>query len=138
MMSRCTNPRDKRFSDYGGRGIAVCDAWRDVRGFVRDMQLAYWPGATIDRVDVNGDYKPENCRWVFKEEQARNKRSNITLTHEGKTQCLAEWARDTGLTYSTLWNRVVLHGWSAEKTLTTPALDADARCARARKARYGR
>ncbi|CAJ0899732.1 hypothetical protein R6138_04367 [Ralstonia thomasii] len=132
MKSRCYNPSDKRYADYGGRGIAICDRWHDIDNFITDMEPSYFDGATIERANVNGNYEPGNCTWVTAAAQQSNKRSNIELTYNGKTQCLAHWAEEVGLTYGTLWTRIKTQKWDAERALTTPALSADERCELAR------
>lgn len=73
MIQRATNPNDPRFADYGGRGIEVCDRWRDFENFYADMGLRP-DGKSIDRIDVDGDYEPSNCRWATPSEQQRNRR----------------------------------------------------------------
>lgn len=132
MKERCYKTTDKRYPDYGGRGITVCERWHDIENFIADMWPSYFEGATIERENVNGNYEPGNCSWVTAAAQQSNKRSNIELTHNGKTQCLAHWAEEVGLTYGTLWDRIKVQKWSAERALTTPALTADERCQLAR------
>lgn len=82
MLSRCNNPNDTRFKDYGGRGIRVCDRWKDFRNFLADMGLRP-DGKTLDREDVNGNYEPDNCRWADSFEQAANKRRSTKGGHCG-------------------------------------------------------
>lgn len=120
MISRCTNQSDKRYSRYGGRGISVCARWLDVNNFITDMQAGYKPHLQIDRVDNNGNYCPENCRWASSKQQTRNYGRNIVLEHEGKKLCLADWAIETGINYGTLWTRVQA-GWTTKRLLSTPA-----------------
>jgi len=121
MIQRCENPNDKRYKDYGGRGIKVYKAWHDPAVFI-DWALSHgWrEGLTIDRIDNNGNYEPSNCRWVTRKEQARNKRSNRLITFNGKTQCLADWSRETGITCGTLWQRIYRFHWPIERALTEP------------------
>lgn len=121
MMSRCYHVPDKRYKDYGGRGITVCDRWHDVNAFIADTSEGYHRGLQIDRVDNNKGYFKENCRWATRSEQARNKRSNVNLTLNGETLCVAEWSRKLGIKYGTLIDRVY-NGWSAERALTTPTM----------------
>ena len=135
MMRRCYDPRNNRWTDYGGRGIRVCPDWQNIRQFVADMADSYSPSLEIDRRDVNGDYELGNCHWVTHEVQARNKRTSIYVTIRGETKTVAEWARERGLAYGTVWERIKVLGWDPVKAVTLPALDADTRCARARNAR---
>lgn len=120
MMQRCYNPKDTRYNDYGGRGITVCERWHNLNLFIQEMDKSYQTKLEIDRIDNEKGYGPENCRWSTHAEQARNKRTNIKLTYQGKTLCLAEWSRLTGVPYQTLWGRIRVRRWSVERTLTTP------------------
>lgn len=138
MMSRCYNSNDKRYVLYGGRGITVCEKWKDINQFILDMETTYQKGLQIDRKDNDQGYSPDNCHWVTRMEQARNKSSNVNLSYDGKTLCLSEWSQITNLSYGTLWERVKILGWSAERALTTPPLDPDSRCLLARNKRYGK
>lgn len=121
MRFRCNSKTSNRYSLYGGRGIKVCEEWdKSFQAFKEwSLQNGYADNLTIDRIDVNGDYCPENCRWIPPEAQGRNKRTNRLLTHNGKIHTLAEWAIITGLNEETLRSRLS-RGWSVEKALTTP------------------
>lgn len=105
MVSRCLNPDNKRFPDYGGRGVGVCSRWLSPENFIADMSPRP-EGQTLERSDNNGHYSPENCRWATREEQASNKR-NVPL-HElgGERLSIAQWARRYGLPAETLRSRV--------------------------------
>lgn len=93
MKSRCENPRDPSYANYGGRGIKVCKEWHDFNTFRKWAESSgYEKGLTIDRIDVNGDYCPENCRWATNKEQQRNKRCNVVIEHNGERKCASEWA----------------------------------------------
>ncbi len=120
MRSRCLNPTDKDYRNYGARGITVCDIWSDFSVFLRDMGERP-AGTTIDRIDVNGNYEPGNCRWATPAQQGRNTRVNVQVTFNGKTQCVAEWAEEVGLERKTLEYRIRI-GWTPERALTTPSL----------------
>lgn len=122
MKERCFNPAHSSFHCYGGRGITVCEEWcRDFTTFYHwAMANGYRDDLTIDRIDVNGNYEPTNCRWATQREQSNNRRTNLFLTYNGKTQTLAEWCRETGLGRSTIYRRLYTLGWSIEKALTTP------------------
>ena len=120
MMFRCESPKSNRYHIYGGRGIKVCDEWHDIDVFT-DWALAngYQHGLTIDRIDVDGMYCPENCRFVSKKEQANNKRTNVFLEYNGERKTIADWSRATGIPYGTLMYRVRKH-WRPEDILTIP------------------
>lgn len=120
MHGRCQQPTHPSWGDYGGRGIRVCSRWKKFDAFLADMGSRP-NGQTLDRIDFNGDYTPENCRWADLTTQARNTRGNRNLTLGGKTQCVAAWAEDLGLGYSVLSGRL-RRGWSDESALTTPFL----------------
>jgi hypothetical protein len=104
MKRRCLNPNYKRYSDYGGRGIKVCDEWLDKPDAFFEWALSngYSDNLTIDRIDNNGNYEPSNCRWVDNKTQCRNRRSNILVPYNGKEITLIELSEITGLTYSCL------------------------------------
>ena len=123
MKRRCEYPKDKRFKDYGGRGIKVCDRWKnDYATFKEDaIKAGYFESeeygaCTLDRIDVNGDYCPENCRWVGMREQQNNRRNNNLVTYNGETKTVAQWARETGINAGTLYSRIE-RGWSPAKAL---------------------
>ena len=118
MMSRCHNPKDRRFSDWGGRGICVCPEWHTPAQFVTDMFPTYKLGLTIERIDNNGHYNPSNCKWAPRREQDRNKSNNVWLPHNAITKILADWAADYSINRSTLAYRLK-HGWPVGKALET-------------------
>lgn len=107
IQTRCYNPKTKSFSDYGGRGIRVCDHWLlSFENFLTDMGVRPSAGHSIERNDVNGNYEPNNCRWATMSEQARNKRNTRFIEVNGVTKRLQEWAEQTGLTASAIHLRV--------------------------------
>ena len=118
MWQRCSNPRNTRYADYGGRGITVCEAWRDFSAFIADVGMPE-AGMTLDRIDVNGNYEPGNVRWASRLTQANNRRNNTTLTFAGKTLTLAEWGRVTGLGKGVVLRRHS-KGWPVERILMEP------------------
>lgn len=136
MISRCQNPSDGSYQNYGGRGIRVCERWQSVESFVVDMESTYQPGLEIDRRYVNGNYEPGNCRWIPHQGNADNRRSGVYLTHDGKTQSLRRWSEETGINYGTLHERIAVWKWDAGRALTTPALSKEERMAIARAARW--
>jgi len=99
MKSRCHTPADPKYADYGGRGIIVCDEWAcDFERFLAEMGERPI-GTTLDRIDVNGPYSPENCRWATVKVQARNKRHHRYVTHDGKSMPLSQACEATGVNY---------------------------------------
>jgi len=119
MIERCRNPKAPNYHNYGGRGIRVCARWEKFEHFLADMGERP-PGHTLDRIDNDGDYSKENCRWATNRVQHNNKRTNHPLTFNGRTQTIADWARELGISYYTLNSRVTIRGWSADKALSTP------------------
>lgn len=110
--TRCFNPKTKRFADYGARGITMCDRWcESFAAFLEDMGECP-TGKTLERNDVNGNYEPGNCRWASLAEQARNKRNNIWVEHNGKMMILKDFAALKGVKYHSLSNLVRYHGQS--------------------------
>ena len=124
MRDRCLNPRSKRFSDYGGRGIGICDRWSTFEEFITDMGLRPSPKHTIERIDNDGNYAPANCRWAHCSEQARNTRRNVNLTLNGETRCLSEWACAYGLPPKLVSERIGRLGWTLERALSTQRLSS--------------
>ena len=114
MIQRCTNPKNKVYHAYGGRGITVQEEWKDFDKFYADMGDPPTDEHTIERDDVNGNYTKSNCRWATVNEQMANKRNNRTLTYDGRTQILAQWARELGVHHATIRNRL-LRGWSIKE-----------------------
>lgn len=125
MVDRCTNPNAPAYADYGGRGIKVCDRWMDVANFIADLPEGYFPGAEIDRYpDNDGNYEPGNVRWATSAENADNRRSRHLIELNGKTQSLTAWARDVGISESTMRDRLFVSKWPKEIALTEPAMSA--------------
>lgn len=120
MVQRCTNEETDSYPDYGGRGIQVCSRWLDSpEAFYEDMGPRP-SGFQLDRIDPDGDYCPENCRWVGVETQQNNKRSSRLITFRGETLSITQWARRMGAANSSTLAYRLRNGWSVEKTLTTP------------------
>jgi hypothetical protein len=118
MMQRCTNPRNRTWFRYGGRGIQVCERWHRFIGFLADMGIRP-PGMTLDRIDTNGNYEPGNCRWATQEVQQNNRRDNRYLSIDGVALTIAQWRRRSGLKRRTLRWRLDA-GWDARRAVTTP------------------
>ena len=118
MRQRCNNPNEKEYKNYGGRGIKVCEAWEYYINFSEWAHMhGYEEGLTIDRIDVNGNYCPENCQWIPFELQARNKTNTYWVTYEGRKMSLPEACELSGVPEYTFRSRV-LNGWSEEKALS--------------------
>ena len=101
MRRRCTNTTHRDYPHYGGRGVSVCERWASFADFLADMGEPK-PGQTIDRIDVNGDYEPGNCRWASRQEQSNNRRVNVVIQTATGSRCMAEFARQEGISYSSL------------------------------------
>lgn len=121
MKQRCYNPNHNKYYRYGGRGITVCEEWRtNTQTFIDwSMSHDYADDLTIDRIDNDGNYEPDNCRWVTSQEQQHNKSSNVCLTYNGKTQDIKQWSDELGIYYGTLWQRYKA-GWDTKKILEEP------------------
>jgi len=110
MNHRCTYKSIPNYSSYGGKGIKVCERWASVTAFVEDMGPTYFPSATIDRIDNDKDYCPENCRWSTMKEQQRHRSNNNRITFDGETKCLSEWAESLKCPINVLAKRVTTYG----------------------------
>jgi hypothetical protein len=117
MIQRCSNPKNPHYSNYGGRGIKVCAQWRIFDNFITDMGDSPSDKHSIERIDNNKGYSPENCVWATADVQSRNKRNNQNLTFQGQTLCAADWARKFNLVEETLRKRKRA-GWCDECALT--------------------
>ena len=112
MKSRCENQKNKSYKDYGAKGISVCEEWHDsVNFFEWALRNGYKEGLEIDRIDVNGNYEPSNCRWINRLENANNKTNNKYISHNGETKTLAEWSRFYDVNYKNL-SRLLIKGYS--------------------------
>ena len=121
MKKRCNNKNCKDFPNYGERGIRVCEEWEHNFQAFYDWSISsgYEDGLTIDRLNVDGNYSPDNCRWATKKEQNNNKRTNHYETYNSETLTLAQFAEKYGISYHKLRNRI-RHGWTIEKAIETP------------------
>ena len=117
MKRRCLDAKNCNYANYGGRGIKFCERWKKFENFLADMGERP-PGTTLDRIDHDGHYIPENCRWADQATQHRNTRLNVHLTYGGRTQCLAAWADELGIRRNTLQKRIA-NGWSVYSALGT-------------------
>ena len=118
MRERCLNPRCKDFRNYGSRRIMICSRWNSFELFFADMGNPPSKEHSLDRIDNNGPYCPENVRWATPIEQANNRSNSRYLTHNGITATVAEWSRRTTLNICTIFSRL-RRGWSAATALTT-------------------
>lgn len=122
MKKRCYNKTSDNYYNYGGRGIEMCAEWR--YDYVKFADWAkehgYQENLTLDRIDPNGNYTPENCRWATNKQQQRNKNDNRIITFNNESYTLAEWAEKTGINRSTISSRIDKLGWTIETALTTP------------------
>lgn len=129
IKSRCYTPTDRAYKNYGGRGIVMCDEWKDDFQAFYDWAIssgydenAPYGSYTIDRIDVNGNYEPSNCRWVTLREQCYNKRNNLIITYNGETKTVSQWAKVFGINEKTIYTRIYLYGWDKIRAITTPPM----------------
>lgn len=126
MRARCRDEGHHAYERYGGRGISVCAEWLDYETFAQwALANGYTDELTLERNDVDGNYCPENCSWITRGEQARNRRSNVSITFNGVTKTCAEWSRDLGLDKHAV-SRRLKRGMSIEEALTTPKIQPKA------------
>ena len=123
MKARCVDSNSHKYHAYGGRGITICEEWLNSFEAFYDWAMAngYRDDLSIDRIDNDGNYCPENCRWATPKEQANNTRTNRLLEHNGEKRTVSEWADITGIAKKAIYRRLG-RGWSVEKALTTPLL----------------
>lgn len=118
MKRRCDSPNGKSYHRYGGRGISVCQEWREsFNAFMRDMGPRPSLNHTIERIDNDGNYEPGNCRWATRHEQGSNKSNNRVITHGGRSQTISQWSRETGLSVAMIQQRLDRHGMSVARAL---------------------
>lgn len=124
MKQRCDNPNDKGYKNYGGRGISYCSEWNDFSVFLKwSLENGYESGLTIDRINNNKDYTPENCRWATRYQQSNNRRCNVKITYNGETHTLSQWCKLLDLKYPRTYYRVVVKGWGAEQAFRKEKLN---------------
>ena len=121
MKSRCNNPKDRDFLNYGGRGIKICPRWHSFENFFLDLGMRPGNKYSLDRIDCNGNYCPENCRWATRVEQNRNRRSCVYITINNKCQTVKEWAIELGVKRQTIEKRLKL-GWSQYNSVMQPVI----------------
>ena len=127
MIDRVTNPENDRYTRYGGRGITICKEWNDFSNFKNDMYDSYCMhvkefgenDTTIDRINTDGNYEFDNCRWATNKQQANNRSTNVMIEWNGKTQSMKMWSEELNISYDTIRSRYK-RGWSVERIMTTP------------------
>lgn len=121
IKTRCCNSNAKNYKYYGGRGISICPEWKSFDVFRKwALENGYNDALTIDRINVDGNYEPSNCRWSTKKEQANNRRNNVVFAYNGKEQNLSQWAKEYNISFSVLWDRIFEKGWGFENAILTP------------------
>lgn len=117
IKKRCNTKSAKDYKHYGARGITVCEEWGNSYKSFYDWATknGYTDELTIDRIDNNKGYSPDNCRWATYKEQENNRRYNKSITYKGKTQNVKQWAEELGINYKTLWNRLFMYKWDTER-----------------------
>jgi len=138
MKYRCSNPKFIGYDIYGGRGIKVCERWHNIDNFITDMYPTFKKGLQVERIDNNGDYTPNNCKWATHSEQSLNRRSCHKITFQGKTMSISEWAKRTGIKYNTLSKRILTQGLSPEEALTRKVLTLEQSARNAIKCRWSK
>lgn len=120
MIDRCYNPKNGNYPYYGGRGIRVCDEWRNDYFAFQEWALCHGfkDKLTLDRIDNNDYYKPDNCRWATMEEQSNNRRTNVVIEWDGKKMTGMQWAKELGMRYPTFMSRI--KNMPLEKAMTEP------------------
>ena len=120
MKNRCYNPNQASYKNYGGRGIHMCEDWRKTpdKFFEWAMGSGYSDDLTIERIDVDKDYCPENCKWIPFNTQQSNRTSCRSFTHDGRTQNLTDWCKELGLQYKQIHNRIYKLGWTFERAIS--------------------
>lgn len=120
MKRRCLSVDDPSYFNYGGRGISVCDDWLNFKAFHKwAYENGFEEGLTLERIDVDGNYEPSNCKWIPKSMQSENTRKCKFITYQGETKILKHWAKELGMSYHALQHRLN-RGWTVEEAFNTP------------------
>jgi len=114
IRGRCNNPRDQRYSDYGGRGITICPQWNDFEQFLTDVGKRPSPNHSLERIHNDKGYSPENCKWATRHEQNNNKRSNRSITFQGRTQNLEQWVQELRISKHVFYRALLLGASNAD------------------------
>jgi len=122
MKKRCLHPNEPRYKDYGGRGITLAQEWLNFDNFAEwALSHGYTDELTIERIDVDGNYCPENCKWITRLEQCKNKRDTLWVMYHGEKVRLQDLAETAVVSYDTVHDRIYKRGWDIERALTTPS-----------------
>lgn len=123
MKGRCLNENDKHYPRYGGRGIKVCEEWKESFENFKNWAIrnGYKDDLTLDRINNDGDYCPNNCRWTSQKTQNNNRGVSINITYKGKTQNLSEWCKELNIPYLRVWQRIKKYGFTFEEAITEPS-----------------
>jgi hypothetical protein len=121
MRERCVRKMSISFKNYGGRGVSVCSRWDSFENFLADMGERP-VGTSLDRIDNDGNYEPENCRWATRIEQNNKRRQNVNITHNGITKTIAQWCSELGLNYSRTYRRLVIQKLSPAQAFDSASL----------------
>ena len=137
IVQRCCNPNTINYKRYGARGITMCEEWLNKERVITDLGLStkgwitfktwalnngYQEGLTIDRIDNNKGYSPDNCRWVNHKTQANNRSSNRFITYKGKTQTMKQWSEELGIDYRVMTQRITILKWPTNKAFETSVI----------------
>lgn len=126
MKKRCGDPKNKSYNDYGGRGISVCQEWQEASNFIAwGIKAGWMPGLTLERIDVEGNYCPENCTFIPARLQSRNRRRTIWIEFRGERISLAEACERHSIKYDVAYHRLRDSGWAPEKAILTPVKKKD-------------
>lgn len=121
IKARCNNPKNYEFKYYGGKGVCICQEWTDFSAFYEwAINHGYNDKLTIKRDNVNGNYCPENCKWILPDKQYLNRTDSHFVTAFGKTQTIKEWSDETGIKYGTIERRINAYHWPAERAVSEP------------------
>lgn len=122
MKQRCYYPKNISYKNYGAKGVTICKEWLDdfLNFYNWSIANGYADNLTIDRIDINGNYEPSNCRWATYKEQANNTSRSVSISYKGTTHTISEWSDIVGINASCLRQRIVIRKWSVEKAFSTP------------------
>lgn len=122
MMDRCYDEKCKSYKNYGGRGVKVCSRWLSINNYVKDIESGYFQGAELDRIDNDGNYSPDNTRWVTKKENCNNRRTCVMISFNGVTASITDHSEKLGINPKMVMERISA-GWDVERALVEPMAD---------------